>query len=387
MILSPLYFDSAATTSLDPDVASAMFAALRSLHGNPSSASHCFGQAAAQRVETCRASIAAEFRCAPDEVIFTSGATEADNLALAGIARAHAHRGRHLIVSAIEHRAVLACADQLEREGFEVSRVPPDAAGVVQPEAIAALIRPDTLLISLIHTNNETGVQQPIETVAEVAAEAGVLLHVDAAQAAGKFKIDLDAVPIDLLTVSAHKLHGPKGIGCLVVRNRPQLRLAPLMVGGDQEYGLRAGTLPLHQIVGLAGALQKAAIQRDQDLAQVSAVRDCLLAELTAALPVVVHGDPQRQSPYIIALSIPGVPSDALRNHLAETLAIASGSACSSGTVEPSHVLRAMGLEGDLLYGAVRLSFDRTHSLAEAAEAARRIIAAAERIRALCEAS
>lgn len=385
--MHPVYFDSAASTPLDPDVALEMCEALRSTQGNPSSAAHRFGQTAARRVEACRAGIAAEFGCAPDEIIFTSSATEANNLALAGVVRANAEHGHHAIVSAIEHRAVLACAEQLEREGFEVTRVQPDKVGVVQADAIAAQIRPDTLLISLMHTNNETGVQQPIEAVAEVAAEAGLLFHVDAAQGAGKFKIDLDAVPIDLLTVSAHKLYGPTGSGCLVVRNRRQLRLAPLIHGGGQEYGLRSGTLAVHQIVGLATALQKMAARRSEDLAQVSALRERFLANLKAALhpllPLIVHGDPERCSPYIINFSIPGVSGHALINQCASQIAIATGSACASGTVEPSHVLRAMGVEGDLLYGAVRVSLDRYHTQADIETAVGAIMQSVKRIREL----
>ncbi|WP_242513537.1 cysteine desulfurase family protein [Halochromatium salexigens] len=376
-----MYFDSASTTPIDPEVVAEMTDALRSLLGNPSATAHGYGQAAARRVASCRELIADAFSCEPDEVIFTSGATESDNLALIGIARAYAERGRHLVISAIEHRAVLACAEQLEREGFEITRVRPDVNGVIQPEAIAAALRPDTLLVSVMHTNNEIGVLQPIEAIAEVAAEAGVLFHVDAAQAAGKYAIDLDATPIDLLTASAHKLHGPKGIGCLIIRNRRQLRLTPLMFGGEQEHGLRPGTLPVHQIIGFASALAKTSRRRDADRAQVTAVRDRFLHTLTAAgIPVIVHGAEAPRSPYILGLSIPGIPSDALINQLAGSLALSSGSACSSGTVEPSHVLRAMGVNDRALYSAFRVSFDRTHRVEQAEEAAHLIIEAVRRI-------
>jgi len=382
--VNSLYFDSASTTPIDPEVVAEMTDALQSLLGNPSAAAHGYGQAAARRVASCRERIADVFGCEPDEVIFTSGATESDNLALMGVARAYADRGRHLVVSAIEHRAVLACAEQLEREGFEISRVRPDSNGVIQPEAIAAALRPETLLVSVMHTNNETGVLQPIDTIAEVAAEAGVLFHVDAAQAAGKYAIDLDATPIDLLTASGHKLQGPKGIGCLIIRNRRQLRLAPMMHGGEQEYGLRPGTLPVHQIIGFASALTKISAQRDADRAQVTAVRERFLHSLAASdIPVIQHGAEAPRSPYILGLSIPGIPSDALINQLAGSLAISSGSACSSGTVEPSHVLRAMGVSDQALYSAFRVSFDRTHSVEQAEEGGRLIINAVQRIQAL----
>jgi len=379
--LTGLYFDSASTTPIDPEVVAEMIDALQSLLGNPSAIAHDYGQAAARRVAGCRELIADAFSCEPDEVIFTSGATESDNLALMGIARAYADRGRHLVVSAIEHRAVLACAEQLEREGFEITRVQPDPNGVIQPEAIVAALRPETLLVSVMQANNETGVLQPIEAIAEVAAEAGVLFHVDAAQAAGKYAIDLDAIPIDLLTASAHKLHGPKGIGCLVIRNRRQLRLAPMMHGGEQEYGLRPGTLPVHQVIGFASALAKTSRRREADRVQVAAVRERFLHSLAAAdIPVIQHGAEAPRSPYILGLSIPGIPSDALINQLSGNLAISSGSACSSGTIEPSHVLRAMGVSDQALYSAFRVSFDRTHRLEQAEQAARLIVEAVRRI-------
>lgn len=377
-----LYFDTAATTRIAPEVLAAMVRQLScpQTFANPSSAAHVPGRAAAAVVESARAEIAAELRCEPDEVIFTSGATEADNLALRGVALAHAQQGRHLITTRIEHHAVLACCASLEREGFLVTYLSPNRQGWVDPAAVADALRPDTLLVSLMHTNNETGVMQPIAEVAALAAERGVLLHVDAAQAAGKLPIDLNLTPIDLLSISAHKFHGPKGIGCLVVRNRRQLRLLPLMYGGGQEFGLRPGTLPTHQIVGLATALTLAAQRRTADLTHVAELKRQFLIRLRARLSIQVHGEGAVTSPYIVNLSVPGIGSDALINQVAYTIAIASGSACSSGTVEPSAVLRTMGIEGDLLYGAVRVSFDRTHSLNDVITAADAIIAAVQRI-------
>ena len=380
-----LYFDTAATTRVAPEVLAAMVRQLRSVEtfANPSSAAHGQGRAAAAVVEDARTLIAGELRCEPDEVIFTSGATEADNLALRGIALAHAGRGRHLITSKIEHQAVLACCAALEREGFQITYLSPNRQGWVEPAAVAAALRPDTLLVSLMHTNNETGVMQPIAEVAALAAERGVLLHVDAAQAAGKLPIDLRHTPIDLLSLSAHKFHGPKGIGCLVVRNRRLLRLQPLMYGGGQEFGLRPGTLPTHQIVGLATALTLAARHRATDLAHVAELKHQFVARLRARLPIQVHGEGAAVSPYIVNLSIPGIGSDPLINQVAHGRAIASGSACSSGAVEPSAVLRAMEIEGDLLYGAVRVSFDRTHSFNDVTAAVDLMVAAVQRIREL----
>ena len=384
-VTQPLYFDTAATTRVAPEVLAAMVAQLAGAErfANPSSAAHIPGRAAAAVVEGARAAIAAELRCEPDEIIFTSGATESDNLALRGVALAHAQQGRHLITSRIEHQAVLACCAALETEGFRVTYLSPNRQGWIEPAAVAAALRPDTLLVSLMHTNNETGVMQPIAEVAALAAERGVLLHVDAAQAAGKLPLDLRQTPLDLLSLSAHKFHGPKGIGCLVVRNRRRLRLQPLMYGGGQEFGLRPGTLPTHQIVGLATALTLAARHRATDLAHVAELKHQFVARLRARLPIQVHGEGAAVSPYIVNLSIPGIGSDPLINQVAHGRAIASGSACSSGTVEPSAVLRAMEIEGDLLYGAVRVSFDRTHSFNDVTAAVDLMVAAVQRIREL----
>jgi len=378
----PLYFDTAATTRIDPEVLAAMVEHLASpmSFANPSSGAHVPGRAAASVIATARAEIAAELGCEADEVIFTSGATEANNLALRGVALAYAAYGRHIITSAIEHKAVLECCASLECEGYEVTYLSPNTKGWVEPEAVEHALRPDTLLVSLMHTNNETGVMQPIAKVAALAAERGVLLHVDAAQSAGKFRINLDETPIDLLSLSAHKFHGPKGIGCLVVRNRRQLRLRPLMYGGGQEFGLRPGTLPTHQIIGLSTALNLAAKRREADWVWVAELKRRFIAELKAQLPVQVHGQLENTSPYILNFSIAGIQSNALINQVADEVAIASGSACSSGTVEPSYVLRAMGIEGDALYGAVRLSFDRCHSHQDVSTAVDQIVAAVRRM-------
>jgi cysteine desulfurase len=379
-----LYFDTAATTPVAPEVMARMVETLSGADGdaNPASA-HRPGQAAAAVVATARAAIAAELGCEPDEVIFTSGATEANNLALRGVALAHVAHGRHLVTSAIEHPAVLACCDALQRAGYVVTRLAPNRRGWIEPDAVRAALRPDTLLVSLMHTNNETGVMQPIAEVAAIAAEAGVLFHVDAAQAAGKFAIDLHRLPIDLLALSAHKFHGPKGVGCLVVRDRRRLRLQPLLYGGGQEFALRPGTLATHQIVGLSAALTLAARRRTTDLAHVAALKRRFLERLSARLTVQVHGDPERCSPYIVNLAIPGVGSDALLNQVAADVALASGAACASGTVEPSPVLRAMGIEGEPLYGAVRVSFSRDHTASDVDRAVERIDAAVRRMRAV----
>jgi cysteine desulfurase len=380
--IKPLYFDTAATTPIAPEVLTQIVKHLSNegVYANPSSTAHLPGQAAAAVVAAARAEIAAELGCEADEVIFTSGATEANNLALRGVALAHATQGRHLVTSAIEHKAVLESCGSLQREGYEVTYLAPNDRGWIEPEAVKRALRSDTLLVSLMQTNNETGVMQPIAEVAEIAAEAGVLFHVDAAQAAGKFAIDLQQIPIDLLALSAHKFHGPKGIGCLVVRNRRRLRLQPLMYGGGQEFGLRPGTLAIHQIIGLSTALSLAATRREADLVHVTELKRQFLEQLGSRLSVQVHGELARSSPYIVNFSIKGIGSDALINQLSAEVDIASGSACTSGTVEPSYVLRAMNIEGEPLYGAVRLSFSRDHSTDEVSTVVERIVAAVHRM-------
>lgn len=380
--MPPLYFDTAATTFVDSEVLADMLAALRDNDGNASS-NHIFGQRAAALVEAARLEIAHELGCDADEVVFTGGATEANNLALRGIARAHRDRGRHIVTSAIEHHAILNCCRDLGREGFETTYVRPNRSGWVEPEAVVDALRPDTLIVSIMHTNNETGVMQPISDIAHVLTDAGILFHVDAAQGAGKFAIDLRDTPIDLLSLSAHKFHGPKGVGCLIVRNRKALRLEPLMAGGQQEYGLRPGTLANHQIVGFGSALKRAAASRSRDVAHVSELRTHFIERLGVELPIKVHGDRTRISPYILSLSIDGVPNDALVNRLSHRIAIGTGSACSSGAIEPSHVLRAMGIEGSGLYGAIRIGLGRDHTQAQVNEASRLIIDATKAILAL----
>lgn len=374
----PLYFDTAASTRIAPEVLAQMVNLLSSedWFANPSSTAHLPGQAVAALIETARAETALELSCETDEIVFTSGATEANNLAIRGLALAHRSQGRHIVTSAIEHKAVLQCCATLEQEGFEVTYLQPNADGWVEPGSVKDALRSDTLLLSLMYTNNETGVMQPITEIAEIAAEAGVLFHVDAAQAAGKFAIDLQQVPIDLLSLSGHKFHGPKGSGCLVIRNRRQLRLQPLMYGGGQEFGLRSGTLATHQIIGLSTALTLAATRREADLAHVAALKHSFLQQLASQITLQINGKLALTSPYIVNFSITGISSDALINQLASEVAIASGSACSSGTVEPSYVLRAMGVEGDALYGAVRLSFDRNHSQQDISNAVVQIVAA-----------
>jgi len=382
----PMYFDTASTTRIAPEVVAMMVSCLEGgdCYANPSSV-HQPGLSAASVVESARKKMAAELGCETDEVVFTSGATESNNLALRGIAVANAARGRHLITSAIEHKSILESCRALECEGFEVTYLIPNRNGWIEPESVKKALRPDTLIVSLMHTNNETGVCQPLQEISEILADAGVLLHVDAAQAAGKFSIDFNTSSIDLLSLSAHKFHGPKGAGCLVIRNRRHLRLQPILFGGGQEHGVRSGTLATHQIVGMSEALSLAASRRESDFVHVGNLKSIFLTQLGSQLPIEQHGDSLTSSPYIVNISIAGISSDALINQLSDEVAISSGSACSSGTVDPSYVLRAMGIEGDALYGAIRVSFSRYHTDAEVSCAVERIVTAVRRMQKLDE--
>lgn len=383
--LTPMYFDTASTTQIAQEVLDKMIECLGrdGCHGNPSSIMHQPGRAAEALVEAARKQIAADLGCEKEEVVFTSGATEANNLALKGVALAYAAQGRHLITSKSEHKSVLETCQSLERQGFEVTYLTPDRAGRIQPEAVKNALRPDTLLVSLMHTNNETGVQQPLEVIADLLADTGVLFHVDASQAAGKFAIDLNIIPIDMLSLSAHKFHGPKGAGCLVIRNRRRLRIQPLVFGGGQEFGLRSGTLATHQIIGLSEAIRLAASRRDTDFSHVAELKSIFLQRLATQVEINIHGDQQYCSPYLVNISIAGISSDALINQLSNDVAISSGAACSSGTIDSSYVLRAMGIEGDDLYGAVRIGFSRYHTIVDVLKAAEYIVAAVHRMQEL----
>jgi cysteine desulfurase len=380
-----LYFDTASTTPVLPEVVAKMIACLEGedCFANPSSLNYQLGQISSEIIEKARVDVAHNFNCKSDEVVFTSGATEANNLAIRGIAFAHSSKGRHLITSSIEHKSVLETYKDLESEGFQVTYLSPNAQGWVEPESVRRALRDDTLLVSLMHTNNETGIQQPISEVAEVLSDAGILFHVDASQAAGKFLIDLESTAIDLLTLSAHKFYGPKGVGCLIVRNRRFLKIKPLVSGGGQEFSLRSGTHATHQIVGLSEALHLVSSRREAELIHVAALKELFLGELGKSVCFVLNGDQSHCSPYIVNLSIKGIGSDALINQLSSELAISSGSACSSGTVDPSYVLRAMGIEGENLYGAVRVSFSCKHTYDDVKEAVERIIAAVHRMQTL----
>jgi cysteine desulfurase len=333
--------DCAATTPLDPRVYGAMrpFLEPGGLHANPAS-DHSAGRRAREAVEEARAQVADLVGATPGEIVFTSGATESDNLAIKGAVEFYG--GRHLVTARTEHKAVLDTCRHLEARGVRVTYLAPDAAGRVHPEQVLEALTPETALVSLMWVNNETGVVNDIPRLAPLLRERSVLLHVDAAQAAGKLPVDLAAVPADLVSLSAHKMHGPKGIGALFVRKRPRARLAPQMHGGGHEQGMRSGTLPTHQLVGMGEACRIAASETAAEAPRIAMLRDRLWRELSTIEGVLLNGAEAVRVPHILNVSFPGVEGESLRAALPE-LAVSSGAACSSATREPSYVLRALG--------------------------------------------
>lgn len=363
---TPIYLDYAATTPVDPRVAQRMIECLLpgGEHGNPSSAGHEFGRRARALVEKARAQVAASIGARPENIVWTSGATESDNLAILGVARFHADRGRHIVSSRTEHKAVLDALKQLEREGFEVTYLKPDAQGIVHPQQMSEVLRGDTQLVSLMHVNNETGVVNDIAAVGQMCRERGVLFHVDAAQSVGKLPIDVQAQCVDLLSVTAHKAYGPKGIGALYVRRQPPVGLRPILHGGGQESGLRSGTLATHQIVGMGTAFELAAAEREADCVRLRVLRDRLWQGIAAIGGVELNGDPERRVSNLLNVSFHGVEGESLQFALRE-LAVSAGSACSSASEEASYVLRALGRSDQLAQSSLRFSLGRFTTDAE----------------------
>lgn len=381
----PIYLDYAATTPVDPRVAQLLSRHLSrdGIFGNPSSATHPFGLAATRAIETARVQVAILLNADPREIIWTSGATEANNLALQGALRAYARQGRHLITGKTEHKAVLDVCRRLERDGCAIAYLNPDPNGLIPPERVAAALRPDTVLVSLMHVNNETGVVQDIAAIGQITRPRGILLHVDAAQSAGKLPLDLRTLPVDLLSLSAHKLYGPKGIGALYVRQRPnRVRLEPLLNGGGQERGLRAGTLPTHQIVAMGEACRIAGEEMTAEQIRIRTLRDRLWRAWSALGGVSLNGHPDGNAAGILNLSFAGIAAEALLTAIPE-IAVATGSACTSADNEPSHVLRAMGCDEVRARGAVRFSLGRFTTAEEIEYAAQRVSAAVNRLREL----
>ncbi len=379
-----IYLDYHATTPCDPRVVAAMQPYWTAEFGNPASRTHAFGWRAAEAVERAREQVARAIGADPRDVIFTSGATEANNLALWGVARALRARGDEIVVSSIEHPSVLDPADALAADGARATRIPVGADGLVDPERVRAAVGPRTLLVSVMHANGEIGVIQPIAEVAAAARSAGALVHCDAAQSLGKVPLDVDAMGVDLLALSGHKLYGPKGIGALYQRRRnPRLRLAPLLHGGGHERGLRSGTLPVPLCVGLGAACEIACAEREAEAKRVGELRDLLRERIEAALEDVgLNGDATQRLPGNLNLSFAGVEASALVAAL-DDVAVSTGSACSSAKPEASHVLTALGLGQARAFSSVRFGLGRFSTRDEIERAAARVITEVGRLRAL----
>jgi len=382
-----IYMDNAATTPVDPRVAAAMGECLTAdgCFANPSSTGHAPGNAARARVEKARAQVAALIGAEPQAIVWTSGATESDNLALFGVARAQRERGRHIVTARTEHKAVLDPCKQLEKEGFEVTYLKPGADGIVQPDAVAAALRKDTLLVSLMHANNEIGVIQDIGSVGKLCRERGVLLHVDAAQSAGKVRIHVDEQCVDLMSLTAHKAYGPKGIGALYVRRQPRPLMVPLIFGGGQEWGLRSGTLPTHQIVGMGVAYEIAAREWATEAERLAALRRRLWAGIEQLGDVHLNGHPELRVAGLLNVSFEGVEGESLLYSMPQ-LAVSTGSACTSASHEASYVLRALGRSDQLAQSSLRFSLGRFSTEADVEYAISAVTAAVTRLRALAPA-
>ena len=356
----PVYLDYAATTPVDPAVAAEMakYLTIDGVFGNPASKSHRYGWEAAEAVDEARNNIAALINADSREIIFTSGASESDNLALKGTALANQGKKKHIIVNALEHKAILDTADFLERQGFEVTRLNPGPSGVFNPEDVEKAIRPDTFLVSIMHVNNEIGSVQDLKALAAVCHKHGVLFHSDAAQSAGKERIDVRDMDIDLMSLSSHKVYGPKGIGAIFIRRMPKVDLVPLIHGGGHERGYRSGTLATHQIVGMGEAFRLAKENFDTEIPRLRALRDRLWAGIQKVGGVRVNGSMEHRVATNLNVSFEGVDGDMLMVSL-RNLAVSTGSACTSASVEPSYVLRAIGVSRELAHASIRFSLGR----------------------------
>jgi cysteine desulfurase len=354
----PIYLDYSATTPIDPRVAEKMIPYLTEKFGNPASRSHAFGWDADKAVEQAREEVAGLVNCDPREIVWTSGATESDNLAIKGAAQFYKGKGKHLITVRTEHKAVLDPMRELERQGFEVTYLDPEPSGLLDLDKFTAAIRPDTILASVMHVNNEIGVIHDIDTLGELCRARGVLFHVDAAQSTGKTPIDLSRLKVDLMSFSAHKTYGPKGIGALYVRRKPRIRIEAQMHGGGHERGMRSGTLATHQIVGMGAAFRLAAEEMATENERIRYLRDRLWAGLSTLDEVHLNGDMQRRVPHNLNASFNFVEGESLMMAIKD-LAVSSGSACTSASLEPSYVLKALGRNDELAHSSIRFSIGR----------------------------
>ncbi|AFT86445.1 IscS subfamily cysteine desulfurase [Paraburkholderia phenoliruptrix] len=354
----PIYMDYSATTPVDPRVVDKMIPYLREQFGNPASRSHSYGWTAERAVEEARENVAALVNADPREIIWTSGATESDNLAIKGAAHFYKSKGKHIITVKTEHKAVLDTCRELEREGFEVTYLDVKEDGLIDLEKFKAAIRPDTILVSVMSVNNEIGVIQDIEAIGDITREKGIIFHVDAAQATGKIDIDLQKLKVDLMSFSAHKTYGPKGIGALYVRRKPRVRIEAQMHGGGHERGMRSGTLATHQIVGMGEAFRIAREEMATENERIRMLRDRLLRGLSEIEEVYVNGDMEKRVPHNLNISFNFVEGESLIMAVKD-VAVSSGSACTSASLEPSYVLRALGRNDELAHSSIRFTVGR----------------------------
>ncbi|KND60312.1 Cysteine desulfurase, IscS subfamily [Candidatus Burkholderia verschuerenii] len=354
----PIYMDYSATTPVDPRVVDKMIPYLREQFGNPASRSHQYGWDAERAVEEARENVAALVNCDPREIIWTSGATESDNLAIKGAARFYKSKGKHLITVKTEHKAVLDTMRDLEREGFEVTYLDVKDDGLIDLDVLKAAIRSDTILVSVMNVNNEIGVIQDIAAIGEITREKGIIFHVDSAQATGKIEIDLQKLKVDLMSFSAHKTYGPKGIGALYVRRKPRVRIEAQMHGGGHERGMRSGTLATHQIVGMGEAFRLAREEMATENERIRMLRDRLMKGLQEIEEVYVNGDMESRAPHNLNISFNFVEGESLIMAVKD-VAVSSGSACTSASLEPSYVLRALGRNDELAHSSIRFTVGR----------------------------
>ncbi|MEJ2533095.1 MAG: IscS subfamily cysteine desulfurase [Halioglobus sp.] len=381
-MIQPIYLDYLATTPVDPRVAEKMAQCLtlEGNFGNPASRSHLFGWRAEEAVENARRQVADLINADPREIVWTSGATEADNLAIKGVAHFHKEQGRHIVTSRIEHKAVLDTCAHLEGEGFSVTYLEPGRDGLIPPSAVADALQEETVLVSVMHANNEIGTINDIGAIGEVTRAAGVLFHVDAAQSAGKIPIDLEVLKVDLMSLSGHKMYGPKGVGALFVRRRPRVQLEAQMHGGGHERGMRSGTLATHQIVGMGEAARIAREEMAEEAQRLTALRERFWEGLRDLGDVAINGDPAQRLPGALNLSFGGVEGESLLMSLKD-LAVSTGSACTSASLEPSYVLRALGLPDALAHSSIRFSFGRFTTTGEVDRAIAQVRTAVQRLR------
>ncbi len=378
----PIYLDSAATTKLDPRVLDKMMPFLTEDFGNAASRSHSFGWTAEAAVENAREQVAATVGCDSKEIIWTSGATESINLAIKGAAQFYQDKGKHLITLKTEHKATLDTMRELERTGFEVTYLNPESNGLLDLNKLIAAIRPDTILISVLYVNNEIGVIQDVSTIGKMCRERGIIFHVDSAQAVGKIDINLTELQVDLMSFSAHKIYGPKGIGALYVRRKPRVRLLPLIHGGGHERGFRSGTLPTHQIVGMGAAFELAKQEMSTELPRIKYLRDKLLTGLQQLEEVYVNGDLEHRVAHNLNVSLNYVEGESMMMAIKD-LAVSSGSACTSASLEPSYVLRAIGRNDELAHSSIRFSISRFTTEEEIDYAIKLVVAKVNKLREL----